>query len=259
VRRLVPERLHASLRSLYHSAYRKFLPLHWWMLDRRERSSLPPARLRFRVSETASAAVFTDVGQRTAADLQIALATAEFSLDQPGVALDFGCGCGRTLIWLTNQFPAIRWHGTDVDAEAVEWCQNNIQTGVFSVTGPLPPLPYPDDSFDLVYGISVFTHLNEEYQLAWVPELCRVLKCGGLLLLTFYAKHVWESLDEAPAIVRDEVVFRTSAKLKGILPDWYQTAFQSQSRTIEMLSDHFAEVTCIERGFGDQDAVVARK
>jgi cyclopropane fatty-acyl-phospholipid synthase-like methyltransferase len=229
------------------------------MLDRFERSSLPPAKLRFRVSETASASVFLQVGQRTAEDLQSVLAKAQFSLGQPGVALDFGCGCGRTLLWLVRQFPAVQWHGTDVDAEAISWCQNNIQAGLFSVTGPLPPLPYSDHAFDLVYGISVFTHLNEEYQRAWIPELYRVLKRGGLLVLTFYSKHVWESCGEATAVERDEIVFRTSTKLKGILPDWYQTAFQSQSRIIGMLSDRFADVSCIERAFGDQDVVVARK
>ena len=105
----------------------------------------------------------------------------------------------------------------------------------------------------------MFTHLNKEYQLAWVQELYRILKPGGLLLLTFYAKHVWEAVDQARTVERGEFVFQTSAKLKGILPDWYQTAFQSQSQTIAMLSARYAEVTCLERGFGDQDVMAARK
>lgn len=261
VKRRIPESLHPPLRSIYHAVYRNLLPLHWWILERFEKPTqpLPPPKLRFRVAEDASASRFVSVGQRTADDLHRALENSGFKLEDGAAALDFGCGCGRTLVWLAKQFPAVRWHGTDVDAEAVLWCQRNIPGAAFTVNRPLPPLPHADHSFDLIYGISVFTHLSKEYQLAWVQELYRILKPGGLLLLTFYAQHVWESLDETRAVERDEFVFQTSTKMKGILPDWYQTAFQSQSQTIAMLSAHYAEVTCLERGFGDQDVIAARK
>jgi len=46
-----------------------------------------------------------------------------------------------------------------------------------------PPLPFPDNSFDLIYAVSVFTHLSEEHQRTWLPELRRVLRPGGRLLL----------------------------------------------------------------------------
>jgi 8-oxo-dGTP diphosphatase len=130
---------------------------------------------------------------------------------------------------------------------------------VFSVNGPLPPLPYAESSFDLVYGVSVFTHLSEEHQRAWLPELRRILKPGGLLLLSFHSKNVWQPLDDASAVERDGFVFRTSAKLKGILPEWYQTAFQSRPSIVQALSAHFTEVGYLERNLGDQDVALARK
>jgi SAM-dependent methyltransferase len=57
-------------------------------------------------------------------------------------------------------------------------------------------LPYPDQSFDLVYGLSVFTHLDESLQHRWIRELLRVLRPGALLYLTLNGKGQLELLDD---------------------------------------------------------------
>jgi SAM-dependent methyltransferase len=45
-------------------------------------------------------------------------------------------------------------------------------------------LPYADNTFDIIYGISVFTHLPLEKHYEWKDELARVLKKGGIILFT---------------------------------------------------------------------------
>lgn len=57
-------------------------------------------------------------------------------------------------------------------------------------------LSYQDNSFDLVYSISVIEHIYEKYVEA-VKEMIRVLKPGGHLYLTFPVsdRHVEEWLD----------------------------------------------------------------
>jgi SAM-dependent methyltransferase len=47
----------------------------------------------------------------------------------------------------------------------------------------VPPLPFADNSLDLIYSMSVFTHLADTWS-AWLLELHRVLKPGGVLLVT---------------------------------------------------------------------------
>jgi SAM-dependent methyltransferase len=42
----------------------------------------------------------------------------------------------------------------------------------------------PTSTFDIVYAYSVFSHLNESVHLAWVQDLTRVLRPGGLLVVT---------------------------------------------------------------------------
>jgi ubiquinone/menaquinone biosynthesis C-methylase UbiE len=124
-----------------------------------------------------------------------------------------------------------------VDREAVQWCRENISKATFAVNGPLPPLSYPDATFDFVHRISVFTHLSEQFQFAWIPELHRVLKPDGLLLLTSYSEHLWRRREDAAAVERKGCVFRTSTKLQGIVPEWYHTAFQSREHLMKILKN----------------------
>jgi len=67
----------------------------------------------------------------------------------------------------------------------------------FEVNGIEPPLAFRDDSFDLVYALSVFTHLTADLQLAWRDELRRVLKPGGRLLVTTHGDSYVPRLDAA--------------------------------------------------------------
>ena len=63
------------------------------------------------------------------------------------------------------------------------WCRNLHLRGVRSEPAR-PPLPYEDDRFDLVYSVSIFTHLDEQLQRPWIEELTRVVRPGGLVLVT---------------------------------------------------------------------------
>ena len=107
--------------------------------------------------------------------------------------LDWGCGCGRVLRHYAPLFDSVAFTGTDIDEAMIEWDRANI-TGVrFELNGAHPPLPCGDEAFDLVYGASVFTHLDEELQAEWLGELQRVTKPGGLVLLSTHGVSVYEA------------------------------------------------------------------
>jgi SAM-dependent methyltransferase len=99
--------------------------------------------------------------------------------------LDFGCGWGRMLRCFLRDVAATNLHGVDVDASMVELCRSLFgPLGRFDVVPARPPAATLTGPYDLIYAYSVFSHLNEEYHLAWVEELARVLRPGGLLLAT---------------------------------------------------------------------------
>jgi ubiquinone/menaquinone biosynthesis C-methylase UbiE len=130
-----------------------------------------------------------------------ALAAAGRPLESFQSVLDFGCGCGRTLVPLARAAnPATKIHGTDVDADAIKWLQRHHPELKLGINHFVPPLPYPDGSFDLVYSVSVFTHLDESSQFAWLAELRRVLRSDGLAALTIHGSRAFDQF------TRDEMV-----------------------------------------------------
>ncbi len=150
---------------------------------------LPPLPLRFRIQGSPDIAMFLALGQasRRAIDATVGR-LGKWIWDFPEI-LDFGCGCGRTLLNMRDLTPGVKLSGSDLDADAVAWCQHNLPYATVRVNGDKPPLDFPSDKFDLAYGLSVFTHLDATDQFVWLAELNRVLKPGGLLLLTFLGYH----------------------------------------------------------------------
>lgn len=176
--------------------------------------------------------------------------------------LDFGCGCGRTIIWFADRERPTRLHGTDVDAEAISWCQDNLDFAEFTVNGSLPPLDYPPEAFDLVYAISVFTHLDEDHQFRWLEELRRVTTPGGLVLLTVHGPHAQRNLPPRVSSVLEEegFAFTGSDDWRGVFPEWYQTAYHTERYVLERYSEYFDVLEYLPRGMnGHQDVVVLRK
>ncbi len=101
--------------------------------------------------------------------------------------LDWGCGCGRLARYLSvlahEKGPG--WlTGVDIDADNIGWCQENLPAGTFRSVPLHPPTDLPRAGFDLVIGISVFSHLREQAQVEWLYELSRVTRPGGILLVS---------------------------------------------------------------------------
>ncbi len=174
--------------------------------------------------------------------------------------LDFGCGCGRTIRWFLRESGA-EFRGVDVDAEAIDWCNQHLKRGHFLANAPNPPLPYPAEYFDVVYCLSVFTHLNESMQDAWLGELNRILRPGGALLLTIFSKNAKAGLDAEGQreLQSTGFVHKRSQKLMGLLPEWYQTSLHSPEYMRDRLSERFEGTRYFEVPGGMQDVVAARK
>jgi len=130
---------------------------------------LPPPRLRVTVAGTADADWFLSSGRDAAQSIRDVLPVPVESLRS---LLDFGCGCGRVVRWWRDLPGDV--HGTDYNAGLVAWCRANLPFATFDVNVLEPPLAYDHDAFDLVYALSVLTHLPVETQELWLAELARV-------------------------------------------------------------------------------------
>ncbi len=186
-----------------------------------------------------------------------------------GVAvLDWGCGHGRVTRHFINHWPQARIEGADIDAENIEWCQENLPRGNFTTVPLLPPSSLKSASFDAVFGISVVTHLTEAAQIAWLQELSRILKPGGLALLSFGGASgaAWGSFWHGPDWWQkwrdqefDDGIMDPALKGKIAEDNYYRLTVQSIAWTRKLWSRYF-DIVAIEADFvGNQDLAVLRR
>jgi len=99
---------------------------------------------------------------------------------------EWGCGLARVLRHIKNSHYSC--YGYDYCEEYVDWCSTNITDCSFFKNNLSPPLNVKENTFDVLYCISVFTHLSERRHLEWSKEILRVLKPGGLFIGTFHGE-----------------------------------------------------------------------
>lgn len=214
----------------------------------------PPGDLMLRVSGNDDPAVYLQVGVNAA----VALVQEAQRYTVVTDLLDWGCGPGRVAQHIPDYFPGVNLSGCDPDAEAIAWAREHI-AGDFTVSGLYPPLPYRDASFDAVTGLSVMTHLRRDCQLTWLTELNRVMRPGGVLLVTVHGKAAADAFG-----VRDVTGIADhylDPFMAGILPaDYYMTVLQARNYTYEAWDGKpLGIVDYRENAIGQHDLVVLRK
>lgn len=134
-------------------------------------------------------AAYEQIGRQSRARIE-RLVPADWSWEGKRV-LDFGCGAGRTLRQFFAEAERAEFCGCDIDGASIAWLEAHLSPPfrVFQ-NRATPPLPESSGSFDLIYALSVFTHLAESSP-AWLLELHRLLKPEGLLIATFLNEGLW--------------------------------------------------------------------
>lgn len=118
-------------------------------------------------------------------------------LQQDQCLFELGAASGRALRHFACQSDAtLRLSCADLNANHVEWVSKYLPPDIAAFqTSALPHLPLEDHSQDVVTAFSVFTHIDE-YETAWLMEIKRVLRPGGVAYLTYQSDRTWHSLHE---------------------------------------------------------------
>ena len=153
----VNETLPREMQQHTYAIMRRVEESHWWFVGRRQ--------------------IIRSFLRRIVHDLQTGseYPTQDTALNTLDI-LDVGCGTGANLEMLSEFGKA---EGVDVSAEALSFCQarglQNVKLGAAEA------LPYEDNSFDLVTGLDVVEHLDDD--VAGLKEMRRVLRRGGRTFL----------------------------------------------------------------------------
>ncbi len=108
----------------------------------------------------------------------------KYNLNHNGSMLDVGCGEGRHIFGVMQEYPMMKCVGLDMDDDSLKKAEEGYsyfesisEVGAEFIKGSAYSLPFPDNTFDLIVCSEVLEHLHE-YNDA-VIEINRVLKPGG--------------------------------------------------------------------------------
>lgn len=135
--------------------------------------------------------------------------------------LDFGVGWGRITRTFARDISAQNLYGVDVYAPVLELCRKLMPVGTYTQCIHGQPLDFPEGSFDLATAFSVFSHLSPRTHLVWLEELHRVLRPGGLFVLTTlsrrYLDMCWNAANDPQA---SKWAADQAALVTRTFPDW---------------------------------------
>ncbi|MGH2944222.1 MAG: class I SAM-dependent methyltransferase [Solirubrobacteraceae bacterium] len=112
--------------------------------------------------------------------------------------LDFGCGSGKVLRHFLPEAAEGELWGCDIDERSIDWINAELRPPLRAFANDeVPPLDRPSGSFDLVWSVSVFTHLTDHWA-GWLAELHRVLRPDGLAIVSFLGGAMYEVWTRQP-------------------------------------------------------------
>jgi len=175
---------------------------------------------------------------------------------------EFGVGCGRVARhFLTDG--SQDFLGTDVDAELIDWCANNLLTDDsvrFIANDYEPPLDIESASLDIGYSISVFTHMTAENQRMWAAELSRVMRPGSFLFVSFLERRKSELPQGVAVLERQDKEFDRSWLGKGGAPNVYFHTYNTRENIQELFATDFEVKLYAEKVIRNtQSAIVLRR
>jgi SAM-dependent methyltransferase len=112
--------------------------------------------------------------------------------------MDFGCGAGRTLKHFMPEAERCEVWGVDIDATSIQLLRDTVSPPLHLMRSDYwPGLELDGGSFDLIWSISVFTHMTDN-AIPWLLELHRLLRPGALLIATFMGRWTSEVVAHEP-------------------------------------------------------------
>jgi SAM-dependent methyltransferase len=108
---------------------------------------------------------------------------ARLKRPSPEAVMDFGCGIGASLPHLARAFPQAKVVGLDVSERSLAIASHRFPGVADLVLGAENEIPFPPETFDLIFSACVFHHIDHADHVALLAKLRARLRPGGALVL----------------------------------------------------------------------------
>ena len=136
---------------------------------------LPPALPRFRVHGAADRHSFMQVGESCATDLERPFSpSAGISIPSPTFWIS-AADAGECCVSCISHRYCVDFTVLILMLKRLSGASTIFHLPRSKRLSPFRPCPFGPEQFDLIFAISVFTHLDEKYQFASLNELKRYL------------------------------------------------------------------------------------
>ena len=125
--------------------------------------------------------------------LETALKEAGRDWDSVGQALEIGCGYGRIVRELSRRLPGNRIAVCDVIDEGARFTASEF--GATQVPVMERAAVKPSAAYDLIYLLSVYTHLPRDFVVSNLRDVARALKPGGVAVFTIHGQGSAETAE----------------------------------------------------------------
>ncbi|EHL24498.1 type 12 methyltransferase [Acidovorax sp. NO-1] len=199
-------------------------------------------------------------GWRTMSELVLLLEEVDHPLLRAQSVLEFASGHGRFTRHLVKALGVDRVVVSDVVEDAVCFARETFGVQGF-VSAPVPEQVQWDRQHDLVFVLSLFSHLPHATWSRWLERIYGMVSPGGVLVFT---THGAEAVRKQ-GVVLDEngYFFAPSSESQAIDGQEYGTTFTSEAYVRAHIADHLRGATLLKfaprQFWHHQDAYVVKK
>jgi 2-polyprenyl-3-methyl-5-hydroxy-6-metoxy-1,4-benzoquinol methylase len=123
----------------------------------------------------------------------------EIDISHVTTVLNLACGPGEWDRTVATEYPEMSIVGVDIDFDMINYAKalasvSFLENVTFEQINIKEPFDFPDASFDLVNGRLLFGLMDRETWPGLVVECLRVLKPGGIILLSEYEGSISNSI-----------------------------------------------------------------
>ncbi len=162
--------------------------------------------------------------QQHAAAMQILRAAFDDGLASID-ALDFACGHGRLLRFLSLSLPPEHIYASDLQTDAVAFVRDTF--GVYALASDPDPARFdPGRRFDFIWVASLFSHLPEPLFHAWLARLVALLTPRGVLAFSVRDAGL---LPGGAAIPSSGVLYAAESENANLATENYGTTYASEA------------------------------